>query len=176
MQVEYLKVPQDRIAVLIGPKGHTKKEIERKCKVKLSVDSESGEAEISAKEDGFGAHKAASVVKALARGFSPGHAFRLFSDEYYLEVIELPDLLGKSSKAQQQKKGRVIGASGRAREEIEKRTGASVSVYGKTICIIGRQEEVERARNAVEMLLEGANHETVFDRLKKEMRVSKFEL
>src|SRR3989338_8011550 len=176
MQVEYLKVPLDRIAVLIGPKGHTKKEIERKCKVKLSVDSESGEAEISAKEDGLGAHKAANVVKALARGFSPEHAFRLFSDEYYLEILELSELIGKSSKAQWQRKARVIGADGRAREEIEKRTNAVLSVYGKTISIIGRQEEIERARNAIEMLLEGASHETVFDRLKKEMRIGKFEL
>ena len=40
MLVEYLKVPLDRIAVLIGPKGQTKKGIEKKCKVKVAIDGE----------------------------------------------------------------------------------------------------------------------------------------
>ena len=176
MLVEYLKVPLDRIAVLIGPKGQTKKGIEKKCKVKVAIDSESGELEITAKDDGLGAYKALSLAKAIARGFSPEHAFLLLKDDYYMEILELPDLVGKSTKAQWHKKGRVIGAAGKARSEIEKKTGAFVSVYGKTISLIGRAEEVERAKNAIFMLLEGASHETVFDRLRKEVRIEKFEL
>ncbi len=176
MQVEYLKAPLERIAVLIGPKGQTKREIEKKCKVKVAIDSESGEVEITAKEDGLGAHKAANIAKAISRGFSPERALLLLNDEYYVEFLELSDLIGKSPKAQRQKKARVIGADGKARKEIEERTNAFISVYGKTIGIIGKQEEIERAKEAIEMLLEGASHETVFDRLKKEVGIRKFEI
>lgn len=176
MQVEYLKAPLDRVAALIGKKGQTKKEIEKRCKVKMAIDSESGDIEITAKTDGFGAYKAANIAKAVARGFSPEHALLLLKDDYYFELMELDELIGKSNKAQWQRKARVIGADGRARQEIEEKTGAFLSVYGKTISVIGKLEEVERAKNAIEMLLGGASHETVFDRLRKEVRIHKFEL
>jgi len=52
-------------------------------------------------------------------------------------------------------------------------TGTEISVYGKTVAIIGLPEQVEIARKAVEMLIQGVPHETVYaflDRKKKEAR------
>ena len=38
-----IRIPQDRIGVLIGKSGKTKREIEKRCSVSLQIDSDSGE-------------------------------------------------------------------------------------------------------------------------------------
>ena len=45
---------------------------------------------------------------------------------------------------------------------LSEKSGCFISVFGKTVAIIGRPDGIERARKAVEMLLEGANHSTVY--------------
>ncbi|HYZ66031.1 MAG TPA: KH domain-containing protein, partial [Nitrososphaeraceae archaeon] len=42
-----IKVPDDRIGVLIGKNGRVKREIEDKCKVQIEIDSQNGDAVIS---------------------------------------------------------------------------------------------------------------------------------
>ncbi|MEW6294901.1 MAG: KH domain-containing protein [Candidatus Diapherotrites archaeon] len=173
---EYLKVPKDRIAVIIGLHGETKKGIERATKTSIEVDSESGDIDV--KSDAGNAlnfYIALNIIKAIARGFSPEHAFLLKEKDNYLEIIDLSELLGKSEKLIKQKKGRVIGREGRVREEIERSTGALISVYGKTISIIGGLEEIEKAKKAIELLLEGASHDRAKKFLRKES-FKKFEL
>ncbi|RLF40506.1 MAG: RNA-processing protein, partial [Thermoplasmata archaeon] len=44
--MRYVRIPRDRIGVLIGHKGEVKEEIERKTKIKLKIDSNSGEVQI----------------------------------------------------------------------------------------------------------------------------------
>ena len=44
---QFVKVPKERIAVIIGPSGSTKKKIEELSKVKLEVSSEDGRVEIN---------------------------------------------------------------------------------------------------------------------------------
>ena len=49
-----------------------------------------------------------------------------------------------------------------------------ISVYGKTIGIIGQLEHIPNARKAIEALLAGRKHGTVYkflERKRKEMRV-----
>ena len=175
---EVLLVPKARIGALVGEKGKTKKLIERKTHSRILIDSDSGEVEIHSKEENSeGFHKAERIVKAIARGFSPQNALLLLDEENFLEIIELDEFTGKSSKKMHSKKGRIIGREGKIREKIEKSTGARISVFGKTIALIGGIEEIEKARNAVEKLLHGASHESLNDYLmKKERMGKKFEL
>ena len=170
MLEEFVRIPLKRVAALIGKSGKTKREIEKKTKTKIEIDSDSGEVSIESKDtkgesfnDFF---KAVNIVKAIGRGFSPEHAFRLLRDEEFLEIMELEDFL-RTPKEIETKKARVIGEKGKARSEIEAKTGANISVFGKTIAIIGRNEEIEKARKAVEMLLQGARHVTVYNFLNK---------
>ncbi|MBI4210941.1 MAG: RNA-processing protein [Candidatus Diapherotrites archaeon] len=173
---ESILVPHDRIGAIIGKKGETKRDIEARTDTKIIVDSREGEVEIVRKGEPIKYLRATRVVKALGRGFSPEHAFRLLNDDCMLEIIELQEVLGKNQSRLKAKKGRVIGEHGRARAEIERDTGASISVYGKTIGIIGTEEEMERARHAVEMLIGGASHTTVYSMLRKGEPSRKFEL
>lgn len=154
---EYLNIPKDRIAVLIGKKGETKEEIEKLTSTKIEVDSKTGEVDVSG-EDALNFYISLNIIKAIARGFSPEHAFLLKQENYFLEIMDLREKLGKNDKLIQQKKGRVIGKKGKTRKEIEEKTETFVSVYGKTISIIGKEEGTEKAKQAIEMLLKGASH------------------
>ena len=175
---EFVRIPEERIGVLVGPKGAVKREIEKKTATRIEIDSESGEVEISSKkDDALQFDKAADIVKAIARGFSPEHALSLLNEDFVLEIIKITEYAGKSEKAVAAKRARIIGKQGTAREEIENDTGCFISVYGKTISIIGRADKIEKARKAVEMLMEGAKHSTAFGFLKKNKKKSdKFEL
>jgi len=158
---EYLVVPKERIAVIIGPKGETKKHIENKTKTKIKINSKSGEVEVEARGNAVSLYIASNIIRAIGRGFSPEHALYLLGESHVLEIIDLTEILGKSEKALQTKRGRIIGKKGKIREEIEKKTQTFISVYGKTVGIIGEMEKVQKAKEAIEMLLNGATHDTV---------------
>ncbi|MFH0714217.1 MAG: KH domain-containing protein [Candidatus Diapherotrites archaeon] len=168
MLEENLKVPKERIAVLIGPKGKIKSELEKKGKVKIKVDSHSGEVCVKGEEkEPLKFYISTNIVKAIARGFSPEHAFKLLDEEYYLDVIDIEEF-GDSEKDGARLRGRVIGKEGRTRQTLEEELNVLVSVYGKTISLIGRPEDMEKARKAVEMLLKGSSHLAMERFLKKQ--------
>ena len=173
---EFLLVPIDRIGAIIGKRGLTKREIELKTKTRLSIDSKEGEVEVFQKGSALLFFKATRIIKAIARGFAPEKAFRLINEEVFLELIDLKDVVGKNESNLKAKKGRVIGAKGKAREEIEEETGANISVYGKTIGIIGTENEIFEAKKAITMLLGGASHVTVYASIKKDFENENFEL
>lgn len=174
MDPQTLKIPRQRIGALIGTRGETKKAIEKKGKTKISIDSETGEVEVEAGKDAVQFLKTLEAVKAIGRGFSPQKAFKLFEDDYMLDIIELSDL-GHSEKNLKNIRGRIIGTRGRAREKIEEETHSLISVFGKTVAIIAKVDDLPNARKGVEMLLKGASHSRVYNTLKK-LETKKFEL
>lgn len=178
MEAQNIKIPKQRVAVLIGKKGEVKQKIERLTQTKIEVSSGSGEVEITAEKEAepLNALKAGSIVKAVGRGFSPERALQLLDDECFLEIMDLQELLGKGSQLES-KKGRVIGKGGATRDKIEEVTETFISVYGKTIAFIGRPDNIAVAKEAVEKLLEGARHEKVYEFLaRKASQKKRFEL
>ena len=167
-----IKIPEERVAVLIGKDGETKKEIEESTKSKLDVSKE-GDVIISG-SDGLLLFTTKEIVKAIARGFNPKIALLLLKQDYAFELIEMKEIAGKSKSTMQRLKGRVIGKGGRSREEIERLTECNISVYGKTIGIIGEVQQVALARQAVAMLLQGAMHKTVWKFLEKKKKEMMF--
>ena len=165
---EYLydtKIPKERIAVLIGTDGITKKQIESATNIKLKIDSNEGDVFLEG-EDALGLYSAREVVKAIGRGFNPDIALLLLKQDYMLEIVNIADYV-KSKNSILRLKGRVIGAEGRSRKTIEELTETYISVYGKTISIIGLAENVAMARKAVESLLSGSPHSSVYKWLEK---------
>ena len=83
-----IRIPTDRIGVLIGKSGNTKKLIEKKCSVNLDIDSEGGEVMITTTNltDDIEPFKAVEIVSAIGRGFSPENAMRLLRGENSLPV------------------------------------------------------------------------------------------
>ena len=164
---ESVKIPKERIGVLIGSRGKAKRKLEKLTETVVEVNSSQGVVDIEGKGNSANFHDAINVVKAIGRGFSPENAFGLLGEEMLLDIIKIQDIVGGGEKTLHTKKARVIGTKGLAREQIEKATGAKISIFGKTVSIIGNHEEVELAREAVEMLLMGAKHEKVLGHLRK---------
>ncbi|HTY89994.1 MAG TPA: KH domain-containing protein [Methanocella sp.] len=167
---EHIKVPQDRIGAIIGVEGNIKKIIEEKTGAMLDVDSESGVVIIESGDDSFKALKASEVIKAVARGFSPEKALKLLENEdLVLDVIDLSTMTDSPADLKRLK-GRIIGKNGKTREVIEQMTGARISVYGKTVGIIGDSEQLATVREALNMLIDGAPHGAVYGFLEKRRR------
>jgi len=171
---ETVKIPSSRIAVLIGKSGKTKRKIGSLTKCILDIDSESGEVRVKAKNNGKNFYNALSIIRAIGRGFSPEKTFLLLDEDFLLEVLNLEDFLGK--KQLETKKARIIGTKGKARVEIEKKTNCLISVFGKTIAIIGKPENIETARKAIEMLLRGATHKSAFRFIERKSAETEFEI
>src|SRR5574340_1769852 len=90
---EHIKIPLERVAVLIGPKGSVKELIEEKSTARLDIDSQNGNVEIDDPEDPIKGLRAKEVIQAIARGFSPEKAFRLFDNDHLMfETIDLSDI------------------------------------------------------------------------------------
>jgi ribosomal RNA assembly protein len=166
--MDFLNIPEDRAGVLIGKDGETKRLIEDRLGVKLNI--KGSMVEIDGND--FDVFRSKPVIKAIARGFSPEKALTLESDENELMIIDL-DILFSTEKKMKVQKGRIIGREGRTREHIEKSLGVYISVYGRTISIIGGTNSASIAKEALERLLSGSPHNLVYafiERKKREMR------
>lgn len=178
-----LKIPAERVGVLIGPEGVTKKTIEAKLGVELQIDGQSGDVTLTLTEkapDASVLYRGKEVVTAIGRGFSPEKAFQLINNEdAILDMIDLRLVFGKSDSDIKRVKGRIIGMDGKTRSLIEELTDSSVAVYGHTVSIIGNMEEAQIAREAIEMLVRGSLHATVYrflHRKRREIKKKKMEL
>ena len=176
-----VKIPLDRVGVVIGPKGTVKKQIEKSCEVALTIDGETGIVDISSANpaDPSGVLRAQNVVNAVGRGFSPEKAYLLFSEDRFLDVIDLRELLGRSPQNIKRIKGRLIGSRGKTWRLIEELTGVRLSVYGHTVAIIGNLGRMEIAKEAITMLIKGSQHGPVYSFLlakRREMKKARIDL
>ncbi|MCI4432243.1 MAG: RNA-binding protein [Nitrosopumilus sp.] len=172
-----LRIPNDRIAVLIGKSGNVKSKIEQLCYVTLDINGETGEVFI--KTDGnvdrIQPFKAMEIVTAIGRGFSPEHAMSLLKGENALHVIDLRDFAGKSNTNIERIKGRIIGEGGKARKNLENLTGTFISVYGKTVSIIGDTSKLRLVVDAISSISSGSMHGAVYTKLEAANRKNKQE-
>jgi len=166
----FVKIPRDRVGTLIGLEGKVKQEIETRLNVNVDVDKE-GSVIITLPENAPDPSlllKAKDVVTAIGRGFNPETAFRLLRNEDDIfDMIDLRLIFGRSESDIKRVKGRIIGTEGKTRRLIEELTEADIVIYGHTVGIIGSFEETDAARNAVQMIIDGCQHHTVYNYLQK---------
>ena len=160
-----LKIPKDRIGVIIGKKGIVKKEISNELNVILKIDSQESIVSIYSNNP-INIMSANEVIKAIARGFNPEIALYLKNSDYTLEVISIKDF-AKTKNSITRLKARVIGKEGKIKHTIEDLTNSFISVYGKTVSIIARIDEIWYARKAINDILIGKEHSTVLKWIEK---------
>lgn len=174
-QEEYvyeLRIPKERIAVLIGVKGSAKKQVEELTRTRIKVDSTEGLVSIAGK-DALLLYGAREMIRAIGRGFNPEIAQQLLKQDYGFEIITLTDYTKTQNELTRQK-GRIIGEGGKSRKTIEGLTETAVCVYGKTVGIIGQLDKVQYARRAIEALLSGSKHASVYRALEKRKKEMKY--
>ena len=170
VNIEYLKIPKDRVGVTIGKNGKIKHQLEIITKTELKIDSDTGNIAISSTdetEDPLAIWKARYMIKAIGRGFNPEIALKLDNEELILEIINLQDYVGKSKKALVRQKGRIIGKGGRTRQIMHDMLDVEISIYGKTVSLIGKIENVQMAKEAINMILEVSRQKSVYAYLEK---------
>ena len=162
--MELIKVPLDRIPALIGKQGRTRKMLEKKLQLKLSV---SDEGEVKLEGEPLQEFLGREVVKAVACGFPVRTALKLLDDSCTLKVVNLREWGGGSPKGLQRVKARLIGSEGKTKRLIEEIAEADLCIHGHTVAIIGDLETIDIAVQAVFKLLEGASHGAVYGFLER---------
>lgn len=160
--IEHVSIPEERIKIL-------RKDEKWRDKLKKFVDVDVkiiDEEIVLEHEDPLILMRVKEVMKAFGRGFDFDISLDLLDEGQFLEVLNVGDFAGKSRERKLTLKGRVIGREGKSKEIIEKYAGVKVAIYGKTISIIGRWENVKVAARAIQMLLCGSKHTTVYRFLK----------
>ncbi len=166
-----LKIPKERIAVLIGKQGETKNRIESALGIHLHIDSQEGDISIQG-SDALQLYISRDIVRAIGRGFNPEIALLLLKPDYVFELLDITRYV--KEKHILRIKGRIIGKDGKARLVLEELTMSNICIYGKSIGIIGETENISLCKRALESLLQGAPHAVVYkwlEKRRKEMRV-----
>lgn len=157
-----VRIPEDRVAVLIGEGGETKEDISKMTECDLEVKDNLAIIEGEPLDE----MDAVNVVKAIGRGFNPDKALRLIEKDVMLHLMDLNDY-ADTENSRNRLKGRVIGRDGETRRHLEKEAHVDISVYGKTVGIVGKAQNIEIVSEAIRMLLNGSSHATAYDYLEK---------
>ena len=88
--MDEVRIPKERIAILIGKKGETKREISKATNTKIKVDSNEGDVIITG-EDGLNVYNAKKIIQAIGRGFNPKKALQLLEEDEIFEMINMRD-------------------------------------------------------------------------------------
>jgi ribosomal RNA assembly protein len=163
-----LRIPKERVAVLIGKKGETKRGIEHETKTKLTINSQEGDIKIVG-GDALLLYLCREIIRAIGRGFNPDVARQLLKSDYAIEFISITDF-ARNPNDLERLRGRVIGEGGKSRRTIEELAQVTICVYGKTVGIIGPADYIVDARKAIESLLTGSSHALVYKILEKKRR------
>ena len=162
-----VRIPEDRVGVLIGKEGASKKMLEERSGIPLNItkDGEVTYDDEAETADPLMCLKIMDVIKAIGRGFNPDKAMRLFND---VEMIDIKDAVGDRQSQVQRARGRLIGRDGKTRKLIEDLADVSMVVYGNTVSLIGNSVSLPIAKQACVMLLHGSEHSTVYHYLESQ--------
>ena len=151
------RVPKNRIAVLIGKGGQTRKMLEEASGAKLDIDSSTGEvtAEWEQEPDPIVRMKMPDVVLAIGRGLAPSRAVQLIQDDIFLRMYDIREWVGRQPNQTRRMRSRLIGRNGRIRGLIEEISNCEMAIHGSTVLVIGDQDGIALAAPAIEGILRG---------------------
>ena len=164
--IEHAMIPEERLRLL-------KKDDKWKEELKkfMDVEVELNEEVLISGEDSLQVVRVKEIMKAFGRGFDFDAALDLLDEEYLLETMEIREFSGKSKRRQVVLKGRLIGTGGKTKRMIERDASVKIAIYGKTVSIIGKWDNLKVAKEAIGMILSGSKHNTVY-RFLETQRVS----
>jgi len=172
--VEHLaRIPQDRIAVLIGKGGETRRMLEEACGATLEIDSKNGEVMADWGEgsvDPIVRMKMPDVIVAIGRGLAPKRAVQLIQDEVFLKMYDIREWVGKQPNQTRRMRSRLIGRNGRIRSLIEEISRCELAIYGSTVLVIGDEDGLALAAPAIEGILRGSEHSTILHGLEQDRK------
>jgi ribosomal RNA assembly protein len=175
--MKYVKIPLERIPILIGNHGQTKNLLLEKSGINFNIDSKNGEISINdfKVENPLDVIKLENVVLAIGRGFSPEHAMILLNNDYDLYIFDIHDYVGKKENHVRRLKSRIIGRNGKTKRVLEELTESYISIYGHTVSVISNFLIMDIVKKALDLLLSGSKHATVYRYLERTMKKLRIE-
>lgn len=175
--IKSLKIPHDRIGAIIGKKGKTKEEIEKKCDIRIDIDGDNGAVTVIPNDrlDIISISKGVNIIDAISKGFAPEKALLILEDDIGYQSIDLKDYSGKSPNSLERIKSRLIGEKGKARRTIEELTDTYISIYGHHVGIIGKIDQIDKTEDAIKKIITGSSHKYVYNFLQEIRRKNKIE-
>ncbi|MFL2498224.1 MAG: KH domain-containing protein [Candidatus Thalassarchaeum sp.] len=166
------RVPMNRIAVLIGKGGQTRKMLEEASGAKLDIDSRTGEVMAVWEEepDPVVRMKMPDVILAIGRGLAPSRAVQLIRDDIFLRMYDIREWVGRQPNQTRRMRSRLIGRNGRIRSLIEEISNCEMAIHGSTVLMIGDQDGITLAAPAIEGILSGSEHSTVLHGLEQDRK------
>lgn len=162
---EIIYLEKDRIPVFIGVSGSKKRMFEKKFDCSIDVDSNSGKVEINS-EDGVSLFLMKNIVLAVNMGHNPDVAVKLEDETFVLDTIDVKTMV-KDHNRLKVVMGRIIGKDGSTRKIIEEITKCSVSVRDHFVSVIGPYENTILVHEALDMLIKGASHKSLYSFLER---------
>lgn len=164
--MEQILIPTKRFVLLEGDKQKLLKEFQKRLSCKITL---SGESEVTIEGEPYDEYNAKQVIQAFGRGFEPKECYKLLSEDYYFEQINMKESFRKRDQLQRMK-ARVIGEEGKAKTYIESVSGAKLSIFGSTVSLIGKIDEITVAKAALNVLINGGKHKTAYHVMENEKR------
>ena len=166
--MQYTSISEDRIRVLIGKDGETKKKIEDKTHTQILISG----TDVTISGSPYYEMLAQNIIDAINLGFNPEKALLLTKDykDYSFEFIPL------SEKRFMSIRGRIIGTNRSVTNTIEKISDCYVNVGKEGVGIIGDYEDVEDVKEAIEMIINNGKFGTAYRFLENKKRQHKDDL
>ncbi|MCA9486582.1 RNA-processing protein [Candidatus Woesearchaeota archaeon] len=158
-------IDADRLPVLIGKDGETKRLLEQHFDSTMAIDSQSAEIVISGK-DAVSTFTLKNVISAINFGHNPKKALKLEDEHMVLDVIDVKSMVKDAGRCKVIM-GRIIGKEGSTRKVIEEASGCDVSVKDHYVSVIGPYENTLIVHDALKMLISGAAHKSFYAFLEK---------
>ncbi len=154
--IEHISIPEDRLK-LLKSNNAWRDELKKFVDVEIDVNED-----VTINGEALQVIRVKEMIKAFGRGFDFKNTFDLLDEQYYLEILNIGEFIGKSRDRQITVRGRLIGENGKTKKAIEKYALVKLVIYGKTVAVIGKHENIRIAREAIRMILSGSKHNTVY--------------
>lgn len=162
---ETFYLSSSRIPVFIGKDGSMKERFEEEFSCSIEVDSKTGEINVTS-ENALDTFVLGHVIEAINYGHNPEHTFSLKDEHFVFDIIDVKPMV-RDSKRLLSVMGRIIGKNGSTRRAIEEITKCWVAVDENFVSVIGPFENVQLVHEALDMLISGASHKSIYSYLER---------
>ena len=145
----------------------TKKELEDKLKVKLTIKGKT----ITISGKAIDEYEASMVLDAIGFGFTADDALELKDEDFMFKKIHIKDFTRR--KNLEDVRGRIIGKHGKTRKTVEQISDTKIIIHDSEVGIIGNSENIEYAVTAITNIIRGSKQSNVYGYLEKINRSKK---
>ncbi|HLI46387.1 MAG TPA: KH domain-containing protein [Geobacterales bacterium] len=143
-------------------------EIDRYSASVLNIDEDAGSVIIKGKDNMSDVLKARDFVIALDNCVSDDIALEILRKDLQLYLIDLKDFFSKEDVKRVM--SRIIGEGGKIKARISESTGSHIFITDSKILLIGNYDEIEYARQAIQIIVDGSPFSRLFKYLEKVKR------